>query len=153
MRTTNGPFDRPCRAVRRSHHCRADLVNLLHSSSRQVCARGRAHRSSLLCRRRPRGVSGERRRDRYSHRSPFTRVRAELAGRQIARPLARRIGHRPDRATSTRYYPSATTWSIFSEDVHVDGSQWGNFPQTYSHVGLINAAFRIARKVDKVDFL
>jgi glucoamylase len=42
---------------------------------------------------------------------------------------------------------------IFSEDVHVDGSQWGNFPQTYSHVGLINAAFRIARKVDKVDFL
>ncbi|NII27937.1 glycoside hydrolase family 15 protein [Pseudoflavitalea sp. X16] len=42
---------------------------------------------------------------------------------------------------------------IFSEDVHIDGSQWGNFPQTYSHVGLINAAFRIARKVDKVDFL
>jgi GH15 family glucan-1,4-alpha-glucosidase len=42
---------------------------------------------------------------------------------------------------------------IFSEDVTEDGSQWGNFPQTYSHVGLINAAFRIARKVDKVDFL
>jgi glucoamylase len=42
---------------------------------------------------------------------------------------------------------------IFSEDVGIDGSQWGNFPQTYSHVGLINAAFRIARKVDKVDFL
>ncbi|WEK34483.1 MAG: glycoside hydrolase family 15 protein [Candidatus Pseudobacter hemicellulosilyticus] len=42
---------------------------------------------------------------------------------------------------------------IFSEDVHVDGSQWGNFPQTYSHVGLINAAFRIARKLDRADFL
>jgi GH15 family glucan-1,4-alpha-glucosidase len=42
---------------------------------------------------------------------------------------------------------------IFSEDVSEDGSQWGNFPQTYSHVGLINAAFRIARKQDKVDFL
>jgi glucoamylase len=42
---------------------------------------------------------------------------------------------------------------IFSEDVTEDGSQWGNFPQTYSHVGLINAAFRITRKVDKVDFL
>lgn len=42
---------------------------------------------------------------------------------------------------------------IFSEDVGLDGSQWGNFPQTYSHVGLINAAFRIARKIDKVDFL
>lgn len=42
---------------------------------------------------------------------------------------------------------------IFSEDVGVDGSQWGNFPQTYSHVGLINAAFRIARKQDRADFL
>lgn len=42
---------------------------------------------------------------------------------------------------------------IFSEDVSEDGSQWGNFPQTYSHVGLINAAFRIAKKMDKADFL
>ena len=37
---------------------------------------------------------------------------------------------------------------IFSEDVGRDGSQWGNFPQTYSHVGLINAAFRISKKLD-----
>jgi glucoamylase len=37
---------------------------------------------------------------------------------------------------------------IFSEDVGLDGSQWGNFPQTYSHVGLINAVFRIAKKLD-----
>jgi glucoamylase len=42
---------------------------------------------------------------------------------------------------------------IFSEDATVDGSQWGNFPQTYSHVGLINAACRISRKLDKADFL
>jgi GH15 family glucan-1,4-alpha-glucosidase len=42
---------------------------------------------------------------------------------------------------------------IFSEDAISDGSQWGNFPQTYSHVGLINAACRIARKRDKADFL
>ena len=42
---------------------------------------------------------------------------------------------------------------IFSEDVSVDGSQWGNFPQTYSHVGLINAVARISRKMDKADFL
>jgi GH15 family glucan-1,4-alpha-glucosidase len=42
---------------------------------------------------------------------------------------------------------------IFSEDVGEDGSQWGNFPQTYSHVGLINAAFRIAKKMDTPDFL
>jgi glucoamylase len=37
---------------------------------------------------------------------------------------------------------------IFSEDVGLDGSQWGNFPQTYSHVGLINSAFRISKKLD-----
>ncbi|PWT71357.1 MAG: glycosyl hydrolase [Bacteroidetes bacterium] len=42
---------------------------------------------------------------------------------------------------------------IFSEDVSVDGSQWGNFPQSYSHVGLINAVFRIAKKLDKADFM
>jgi GH15 family glucan-1,4-alpha-glucosidase len=37
---------------------------------------------------------------------------------------------------------------IFSEDVDNDGGQWGNFPQTYSHVGMMNTAFRIARKLD-----
>jgi GH15 family glucan-1,4-alpha-glucosidase len=42
---------------------------------------------------------------------------------------------------------------IFSEDATPDGSQWGNFPQTYPHVGLINAACRIGRKLDKADFL
>ncbi|HEX2536528.1 MAG TPA: glycoside hydrolase family 15 protein [Chitinophagaceae bacterium] len=42
---------------------------------------------------------------------------------------------------------------IFSEDVAPDGSQWGNIPQTYSHVGLINAAFRIAKKRDEAEFL
>lgn len=41
---------------------------------------------------------------------------------------------------------------IFSEDVGVDGSQWGNYPQTYSHVGLINAAFRIYKKMDLPNF-
>lgn len=43
---------------------------------------------------------------------------------------------------------------LFSEDVSPeDGSQWGNFPQAYSHVGLMNAAARIARKLDKPSFL
>jgi glucoamylase len=41
---------------------------------------------------------------------------------------------------------------IFSEDVGLDGSQWGNYPQTYSHVGLINAAFRIYKKLDAPNF-
>jgi GH15 family glucan-1,4-alpha-glucosidase len=43
---------------------------------------------------------------------------------------------------------------LLSEDVNEkDGSMWGNFPQAYSHVGLLNAATRIARKIDKPDFI
>lgn len=38
---------------------------------------------------------------------------------------------------------------LLSEDVDSKtGSQWGNFPQAYSHVGLMNAAYRIAKKLD-----
>jgi glucoamylase len=48
--------------------------------------------------------------------------------------------------------PYANHLGIFSEDVGLDGSQWGNFPQTYSHVGLINAAFRISKKLDTPNF-
>ena len=44
--------------------------------------------------------------------------------------------------------------SLFSEDVDAEtGSQWGNFPQAYSHVGLVNAAYRIATKLDVPGFL
>jgi GH15 family glucan-1,4-alpha-glucosidase len=43
---------------------------------------------------------------------------------------------------------------LFSEDVdEIDGSQWGNFPQAYSHVGLMNAAYKIATKLDRPIFL
>ena len=42
---------------------------------------------------------------------------------------------------------------LLSEDVDAEtGSQWGNFPQAYSHVGLLNAASRIARKIDQPMF-
>lgn len=44
--------------------------------------------------------------------------------------------------------------NLFSEDIdEKDGSQWGNFPQAYSHVGLMNAAYRIALKLDTPSFL
>jgi GH15 family glucan-1,4-alpha-glucosidase len=43
---------------------------------------------------------------------------------------------------------------LLSEDVDSkDGSMWGNFPQAYSHVGLINAAARINNKLDRPTFL
>ena len=42
---------------------------------------------------------------------------------------------------------------LLSEDVKAsNGSMWGNFPQAYSHVGLLNAASRISRKLDQPDF-
>jgi len=34
---------------------------------------------------------------------------------------------------------------LLSEDLSFDGHAWGNFPQTYSHVGLIIAAMRLSR--------
>ncbi|MES2857244.1 MAG: glycoside hydrolase family 15 protein [Bdellovibrionota bacterium] len=43
---------------------------------------------------------------------------------------------------------------LLSEDVDpISGSQWGNCPQTYSHVGVINAAFDIWKKQDRPAFL
>ena len=43
---------------------------------------------------------------------------------------------------------------LLSEDVdRTNGSQWGNFPQAYSHVGLVNAAYRISYKLDRPNFL
>ena len=42
---------------------------------------------------------------------------------------------------------------LLSEDITAtDGSMWGNFPQAYSHVGLLNAANRISRKLDLPNF-
>ncbi|MBV6645304.1 MAG: glycoside hydrolase family 15 protein [Cyclobacteriaceae bacterium] len=59
---------------------------------------------------------------------------------------------------SIEYFENLISYSnhvgLLSEDVkESDGSMWGNFPQAYSHVGLLNAATRIAHKLDKPDFL
>lgn len=43
---------------------------------------------------------------------------------------------------------------LLSEDVDpTTGSQWGNCPQTYSHVGVINCAFDIWKKLNRPSFL
>ncbi|MFN8792456.1 MAG: glycoside hydrolase family 15 protein [Bdellovibrionales bacterium] len=43
---------------------------------------------------------------------------------------------------------------LMSEDFDVESnSQWGNFPQSYSHVGLINCAFALDRSIRKPGFL
>ena len=47
----------------------------------------------------------------------------------------------------------ANSLGLFSEDVDPEsGSQWGNFPQAYSHVGLMNAVLRITSRIDYPDF-
>ncbi|WP_426491717.1 glycoside hydrolase family 15 protein [Hymenobacter sp. 102] len=57
-----------------------------------------------------------------------------------------------------REFEKLTTYTnhlgLLSEDVDAKtGSQWGNFPQAYSHVGLVNAAYRIAQKLAKPNFV
>ena len=40
---------------------------------------------------------------------------------------------------------------LLSEDTHpVTGEMWGNFPQTYSMVGLINCAMRLSKPWNSV---
>jgi GH15 family glucan-1,4-alpha-glucosidase len=42
---------------------------------------------------------------------------------------------------------------LFSEDVDAaTGGQWGNFPQTYSHVGLMNAVWRVTNRIEYPEF-
>lgn len=48
---------------------------------------------------------------------------------------------------------SANHLGLFSEDADEDFNQWGNFPQTYSHVGLVNAVYRLSKKLDKPIFM
>ncbi|RSK43921.1 glycoside hydrolase family 15 protein [Hymenobacter rigui] len=57
-----------------------------------------------------------------------------------------------------REFEKLTTYTnhlgLLAEDVDAKtGSQWGNFPQAYSHVGLVNAAYRIAQKLAKPNFV
>ena len=48
---------------------------------------------------------------------------------------------------------SANHLGLFSEDADEESGQWGNFPQTYSHVGLVNAVYRLSTKLSKPIFL
>lgn len=57
-----------------------------------------------------------------------------------------RLGHTDEaEAGLERLVGYANHVGLFSEDIDPKtGAQWGNFPQTYSHVGLINAAFAVS---------
>ncbi|HEY0660333.1 MAG TPA: glycoside hydrolase family 15 protein [Lysobacter sp.] len=57
------------------------------------------------------------------------------------------IGRKDEaRAMFERLLARRNPLGLLSEDLAFDdGEAWGNFPQTYSHVGLINAAMRLSR--------
>ncbi len=63
-----------------------------------------------------------------------------------------RIGRREDaRAIFELMLASRNPLGLLSEDTHAaTGEMWGNFPQTYSMVGLINAATRLSARWDTV---
>jgi len=63
-----------------------------------------------------------------------------------------RIGRRDDaHAIFELMLASRNPLGLLSEDTHATtGEMWGNFPQTYSMVGLINAATRLSARWDTV---
>ena len=63
-----------------------------------------------------------------------------------------RIGRKEEaRAMFEDVLAHRTQLGLLSEDIDTsNGELWGNFPQTYSMVGIINAASRLSRSWDQV---
>jgi GH15 family glucan-1,4-alpha-glucosidase len=63
-----------------------------------------------------------------------------------------RIGRKPEaRAIFETMLAARNHLGLLSEDTHpATGEMWGNFPQTYSMVGIINAAVRLSAQWDTV---
>jgi GH15 family glucan-1,4-alpha-glucosidase len=84
---------------------------------------------------------------RYRHEDDFGASTSTftVCGFWYAEALARIGDKTAARAACERVLAYANEVGLFSEDVDpTNGEQLGNFPQTYSHVGLINAAFAIS---------
>lgn len=65
--------------------------------------------------------------------------------------LARIGRHEDARAMFEEVLAHRTSLGLLSEDVDTKTSElWGNFPQTYSMVGIINAAYRLSRRWDEM---
>jgi GH15 family glucan-1,4-alpha-glucosidase len=92
---------------------------------------------------------------RYIHEDDFGRPKSTFLFTAFWYVEALACTGRLDEAVTTleQLLTYSNHLGLFSEDVTLDGSQWGNFPQTYSHVGLMNAVYRIARKQDRPIFL
>ncbi len=92
---------------------------------------------------------------RYVHADDFGKPRATFVGAAFWYVEALACVGRVDEALAAveNLLLHANHLGLFSEDVDLRGGQWGNFPQTYSHVGLVNAVYRIARRLDQPIFL
>jgi len=92
---------------------------------------------------------------RYRHRDDISVPRTQFLICSFWYVEALTIMGRMDEAIALfeKLFSFTNHLGLLSEDVDVStGSQWGNFPQTYSHVGQINAAYRIAKKIDRPNF-
>ncbi len=91
---------------------------------------------------------------RYVHADDFGKPQATFLGTAFWYVEALACVGRVDEAMAAveSLLAHANHLGLFSEDVDLHGGQWGNFPQTYSHVGLMNAVYRIARKLDQPIF-
>ncbi len=91
---------------------------------------------------------------RYLHADDFGKPQATFLGTAFWYVEALACVGRIDEAMAAveSLLGHANHLGLFSEDVDLHGGQWGNFPQTYSHVGLMNAVYRIARRLDQPIF-
>ena len=79
-------------------------------------------------------------------------VRDDMPSVVAQRDALARIGRKGQaREIFEMMLKSRNPLGLLSEDTHpVTGEMWGNFPQTYSMVGLINAAVRLSAPWDSV---
>jgi GH15 family glucan-1,4-alpha-glucosidase len=91
---------------------------------------------------------------RYKHDDDFGSSKSTftVCGFWYAEALAR-LGYQEEaEETCAAIIDYANHVGLFSEDLDPDtGEQLGNFPQTYSHVGLINAAFAISPSPEELE--
>ncbi len=92
---------------------------------------------------------------RYIHADDFGKPTSAFLGTAFWYAEALACVGRVDEAVAAveSLLPYANHLGLFSEDADLQGGQWGNFPQTYSHVGLMNAVYRIEKRLDKPIFL
>jgi GH15 family glucan-1,4-alpha-glucosidase len=90
---------------------------------------------------------------RYRHADDFGRPRTAftVCGFWYVDALAA-LGRRDEaRDQFERMLGARTRLGLLSEDIDPRTSElWGNFPQTYSLVGIINSAMRLSRQWDEV---